>query len=78
MAILVWSNRDRIPAYRWLGIAPLVGVAAQALIGGVIVLLHLHPAWVSLHFLVSMLLVVTSTPSDAIGAALARLNISIS
>lgn len=61
VAVLVWSNRDRIGSYRWLGLAPLVGVAAQAVIGGVIVLLHLHPAWVSLHFLVSMLLVVTST-----------------
>ncbi|WP_454049009.1 COX15/CtaA family protein [Cellulomonas sp. Marseille-Q8402] len=61
LAVLVWSARDRSRSYRWLGIAPLVGVAAQAVIGGVIVLLHLHPGWVSLHFLVSMLLVVTST-----------------
>lgn len=59
--LVVWTDRRRSPAYRWLGFAPLVGVAAQAVIGGVIVLLHLHPAWVSLHFLVSMLLVVTST-----------------
>nr|WP_249669278.1 COX15/CtaA family protein [Cellulomonas hominis] len=61
VAVLVWSDRDRVRSYRWLGFAPLVGVAAQAVIGGIIVLLHLHPAWVSLHFLVSMLLVVTST-----------------
>jgi len=59
--LVVWNDRRRSPAYRWLGLAPLVGVAAQAVIGGVIVLLHLHPAWVSLHFLVSMLLVVVST-----------------
>ncbi|RMI13685.1 COX15/CtaA family protein [Cellulomonas triticagri] len=59
--LVVVTDTRRSRAYRWLGSAPLVGVAAQALIGGVIVLLHLHPAWVSLHFLVSMLLVVTST-----------------
>lgn len=59
--LVVWNDRRRSPAYRWLGLAPLVGVAAQAVIGGVIVLLHLHPAWVSLHFLVSMLLIVVST-----------------
>jgi len=61
VALLVWFDRDRSAAYRWLGLAPLAGVVTQALIGGVVVLLHLHPAWVSLHFLVSMLLVVTST-----------------
>lgn len=61
VALLVWFDRDRSPAYRWLGFAPLAGVVAQALIGGVVVLLHLHPAWVSLHFLVSMALVAAST-----------------
>lgn len=61
VALLVWFDRDRSAAYRWLGFAPLAGVVAQALIGGVVVLLHLHPAWVSLHFLVSMALVAAST-----------------
>lgn len=61
VAVLVWTNRSRLRSYRLLGFAPLLGVAAQAVIGGVIVRLHLHPAWVSLHFLVSMLLIVTST-----------------
>jgi cytochrome c oxidase assembly protein subunit 15 len=59
--LVVWNDRRRSRSYRALGFAPLVGVAAQAVIGGVIVLLHLHPAWVSLHFLVSMLLVAVST-----------------
>jgi cytochrome c oxidase assembly protein subunit 15 len=59
--LVVLTDTRRSRGYRWLGAAPLVGVAAQAVIGGVIVLLHLHPAWVSLHFLVSMLLVVAST-----------------
>jgi len=61
VALVVWSDRDRARSFRLLGLAPLVGVAAQAVIGGVTVLLDLHPAWVSLHFLVSMLLVVAST-----------------
>lgn len=60
-ALVVWFDRDRSRSYRWLGLAPLAGVVAQALIGGVVVLLHLHPAWVSLHFLVSMALVAVST-----------------
>lgn len=61
VALLVWFDRDRSRSYRWLGFAPLAGVVAQALIGGVVVLLHLHPAWVSLHFMVSMALVAAST-----------------
>jgi cytochrome c oxidase assembly protein subunit 15 len=32
----------------------LVGVAAQAVIGGIIVRMHLHPALVGIHFIVSM------------------------
>ncbi|WP_246855125.1 heme A synthase [Cellulomonas sp. Y8] len=61
VALLVWFDRDRSRSYRWLGFAPLAGVVLQALIGGVVVLLHLHPAWVSLHFMVSMALVAAST-----------------
>lgn len=61
VALSVWFDRDRTRSYRWLGFAPLAGVVLQALIGGVVVLLHLHPAWVSLHFLVSMALVAAST-----------------
>jgi len=60
VAVLVWSRRDRSRSYRWLGFAPLIGVALQAVIGGVTVLFDLHPAWVSTHFLVSMLLIVAS------------------
>jgi len=61
VAVIVWFDRDRTRSYRWLGFAPLAGVVLQALIGGVVVLLHLHPAWVSLHFMVSMALVAAST-----------------
>ncbi|WP_278237211.1 COX15/CtaA family protein [Isoptericola sp. AK164] len=55
--VLVVTDRRRTRAYRALGVVPLAGVAAQAIIGGVVVLLDLHPAWVSLHFVVSAALV---------------------
>jgi cytochrome c oxidase assembly protein subunit 15 len=55
--VLVWTDRRRSPEYRALGFVPIAGVVAQALIGGVVVLLHLHPGWVSLHFGVSAALV---------------------
>lgn len=42
------------------GFAPLLLVAAQAGIGGVTVLTQLHPFTVSLHFMVSMLLIAAS------------------
>lgn len=40
-----------------LSIVPLVGTIAQAILGGITVLTGLHPATVSAHFLVSMILV---------------------
>ncbi|MEL7975260.1 COX15/CtaA family protein [Isoptericola sp. F-RaC21] len=55
--LLVWTDRRRSSSYRALGIVPLAGVLAQAVIGGVVVLLHLSPGWVSLHFGVSAALV---------------------
>jgi heme a synthase len=60
VALLVWTDVRRSRAYRWLGFAPILGVVAQAVIGGVTVLLDLHPAVVSTHFLVSMGLVIAS------------------
>lgn len=44
-----------------LGTLPLIGVAVQALIGGVTVLTGLNPAVVAVHFLVSMGLIAVST-----------------
>ena len=55
--VLVWTSRNRSEAFRWLGVLPLAGVLAQAVIGGVVVLLDLDPRWVSLHFVVSAALV---------------------
>lgn len=44
-----------------LGLIPAIGVLAQIVIGGVTVLLDLHPISVSLHFLPSILIVAFST-----------------
>jgi heme a synthase len=44
-----------------LGAIPLLGVAVQALIGGITVLTELNPAVVAVHFLVSMALIAGST-----------------
>lgn len=60
VAVLVYTDLKRSASYRALGLVPIVGVLAQALIGGVVVLLHLHPGWVSLHFGVSGALVAAS------------------
>jgi heme a synthase len=38
----------------WLAAAQPVGVLAQAVLGGIVVLTKLSPAWVSVHFLVSI------------------------
>lgn len=57
LLLLVWTDASRSSSYRRLGWAPLGGVAAQAVIGGITVLLHLHPAVVGFHFLVSAALV---------------------
>lgn len=60
VAVAVCTDLKRSQSYRALGLVPIVGVLAQALIGGVVVLLHLHPGWVSLHFGVSGALVAAS------------------
>ncbi len=58
---VVWPRRDRSRSYRLLGLVPILGVLTQAVVGGVIVLLDLHPGWVATHFLISMALVAAST-----------------
>ena len=53
-------KRDGQPARKTLivlAIVPLVGTAIQAVLGGITVLTGLHPATVSAHFLLSMVLV---------------------
>jgi cytochrome c oxidase assembly protein subunit 15 len=44
----------------WLGAAPVLGVVAQIVVGGVTVLLDLSPWMVAAHFLLSMVLVVAA------------------
>ena len=61
VALLVASDRRRPASYRWLGMTPLILVLTQALIGGIIVIFDLNPAFVAVHLLVSMTLVALST-----------------
>jgi heme a synthase len=66
LAVLVGTvlavRRGRRPrSLAWLAALPLVGVVAQAVLGGITVLTRLHPATVAAHFLVSMGLVAVST-----------------
>lgn len=60
-AWVVWPQRERALSFRLLGLVPVVGVGVQAVVGGLTVIWQLHPAWVSGHFLISMLLVAAST-----------------
>ncbi len=57
----VWQRRDRSTAHRMLGLAPLLGVVVQAVVGGITVLVDLHPGVVAVHFLISTALVAAST-----------------
>jgi cytochrome c oxidase assembly protein subunit 15 len=62
--VMVWRFVRRSGAPRRLialAAAPLLGVVAQAVLGGITVLTDLSPATVAAHFLVSMALVAAST-----------------
>lgn len=58
---VVWRQPRRSRDLRLLSLVPGAGVVVQAVVGGLTVLLDLHPGWVSIHFLLSMLLVAAST-----------------
>jgi cytochrome c oxidase assembly protein subunit 15 len=60
VAVLVVLDRRRPWSYRRLGLVPVVGVLLQAVIGGITVLVDLHPAIVGSHLLISMALVAFS------------------
>ncbi|GIG40978.1 COX15/CtaA family protein [Cellulomonas phragmiteti] len=60
VALLAGRDRARSRGYRLLAWAPLVGVAVQAVVGGITVLVELHPAVVGSHFLISMVLIAAS------------------
>jgi len=50
LAIAIWRAR---PSLKWLGLAPGLGVIAQAVLGGVVVKLELNPLLVGLHMFIS-------------------------
>lgn len=54
MAIAVWRTR---PDLKWWGLIPALGVLAQAVVGGITVLVELHPLVVAPHMLLSLALV---------------------
>lgn len=59
LVIAIWrspTTASRRPI-RLLALAPLAGIAVQAIIGGITVLVDLHPAVVGFHFLLSAALV---------------------
>jgi heme a synthase len=61
--VAVWyvvRRDDRPRRLVALAALPLVGVAGQAVLGGITVLTHLSPATVAAHFLVSAVIIVTS------------------
>ena len=50
LAIAIWRAR---PQFKWLGIVPGLGIIAQAVLGGIVVLLDLNPLLVGLHMFIS-------------------------
>lgn len=64
---LLWAvyrrqpTASRPPALKRLAWLPLAGIALQAVVGGVTVLVNLHPAIVGSHMLISLALVAVST-----------------
>lgn len=61
VVLAVWRWAPGRPALRSLSFLPLLGVLAQALLGGITVLTKLNPVSVAAHFLLSMVLVTAST-----------------
>jgi cytochrome c oxidase assembly protein subunit 15 len=54
VAIAVWRGRKEM---KWLGLVPGIGVIVQAVVGGITVLVDLHPLVVAPHLLLSTVLV---------------------
>lgn len=52
--LAAWRRIPRRADLVWLSAGTVVGVIAQAVLGGVTVLTHLAPGWVMAHFLLSM------------------------
>lgn len=60
VALAVWPDRTRSTSFRRLALVPLAGVVLQAVIGGITVLVDLHPAVVGGHMLISLALIAVS------------------
>ncbi|WP_043598918.1 COX15/CtaA family protein [Cellulomonas flavigena] len=60
VALLAGLDRSRSVAFRRLAWVPLLGVLVQAVVGGITVLVDLHPAIVGSHFLISAALIAVS------------------
>lgn len=60
VVLAVATDKRRTARYRALGWVPVIGVLLQALIGGLTVLVELHPAVVGFHMLISIALVAIS------------------
>ncbi len=58
--VSAWMQRPRRRGPVWWGLLVLLGIPAQAVLGGITVLTHLNPWVVALHFLSSIGLVVTA------------------
>lgn len=54
LAVAVWRARPRL---KWWGIVPGIGVLAQAVLGGIVVIFDLDPVLVGVHMLISAALV---------------------
>jgi cytochrome c oxidase assembly protein subunit 15 len=82
VGVLVWRRRTgvRRPWVTWLAVVPLVGTLAQAVLGGITVLVDLHPMAVASHLLLSMAVIAACVAlvefageaADPPGAALTR------
>ena len=59
-ALLSLRLRPRRPALTWLSLALVAGVMMQVIIGAVVVISGLHPAFNMAHYLVSILLITTA------------------
>lgn len=74
--ISVWRNRRAFSKLWWVSLGVGLGIPLQAVIGGVLVWLHLNPSLVAAHLLLSVALIVVTTwaltmargkPADVVG-----------
>ncbi|NJP32439.1 heme A synthase [Micromonospora sp. HSS6-12] len=58
--LAAWAHRPRRRSVVLLAVAVVLGIAAQAVIGGITVRMQLHPSIVGIHFVVSMVLLLAA------------------